>query len=83
MAHFPITHVEVLSITKLKSLHDLGQGRCFHFEQQVYMVSHERISIKTKWIPGLVFRKKRKVLLKILLAQEDVLSLVSSGDNMI
>jgi hypothetical protein len=47
------------------------------------MVPHKRIGIKTKGIPRLVFRKKRKVFLKILLVHEDILPLVSPGDNMI
>ena len=47
------------------------------------MIPHECIGIKIKWIPNFIFGKKRKIDLKVLLLQEDILPLVTSGNDMI
>jgi hypothetical protein len=75
--------VEMHRIALVDALEDLGQGHILCFDQEMDMVTHEDIGIQVEMLALFVGCHELKVLLVVLLILEDLLFLVSAGDNVI
>jgi hypothetical protein len=76
MPLFSVAPVKISGVTKLQRLHNFGQWYDLHLHQQMDMVPHQRIGIQMKPIQEFLFRKKRKIGLKVFIVQGGILPLV-------
>jgi hypothetical protein len=83
VANGAVFPVEMHRIALVDALEDLGQGHILCFDQEMDMVTHEDIGIQVEMLALFVGCHELKVLLVVLLILEDLLFLVSAGDNVI
>ena len=80
MIVFPLI---VLSIRKVYPLHDFSQAPTFflYLENQMNMILHQNIMVKFKLVLLFVSIEDLKILLIVNFIPEDILTIVSSGQN--
>jgi len=83
MPHLAVSLVKITCITKEKKLHNSAQRNLMYFEQKMDVILHESIGINLNGVSFLTFRQIGQVCCPILTIKKDVLTLVSSGDDMI
>lgn len=84
MADMIISPLEVLSIGKVYSFHDLSQAPTFflRLKNQMNMILHQNIMIDFELVFLFISVKNLKIFLIIRFIPEDILPVISPGKNM-
>ena len=83
MSYLSIALIEITRIAKLYHVHNPGSGDLFNLKEQVEVIFHQCIGIEMEVIFFFVLGEIRKVGPEICFADEYILSLISSGNDMI
>ena len=65
MAHASIPPIIVVTVTSQQPMHDLSDGVCLSFDQQMKVVGHQAVGIEEERQPGLLTRQEGKKLLVV------------------